>query len=304
MRTVISVDPFRCRMWELHDRMEASISEQTCRAEIESFRKHGQLVPTLGRSLVGDANHTWELVYGARRLFVAQHLNKPLLVEVREMTNSEAIVAMHIENIHRKEVSPYEQGLYYTRLLRTRHFASQDEIARTLRVSASQVSRLVKIAKLPAVLVGVFGNPASICEEWGLKLLEAWEDPQLRTALAEKARSIAADGKQSTPRDIYSQLLASLTKGRRLKPKARDEVVMNDGGVTLFRIRIQGKWVSLLLPIENVSADTLSEVRASVRQILQRAASQCDSTGIRLNVASLRRAGPDVSRDNPARRSG
>jgi hypothetical protein len=64
-------------MWELHDRLEAHINEDTCRAEIASFGAHGQFVAVLGRRLKGDASHDIELITGARRLFVARHLNKP-----------------------------------------------------------------------------------------------------------------------------------------------------------------------------------------------------------------------------------
>ena len=77
MPTITMMNPFRCRMWELHDRLEAHINEDTCRAEIASFGAHGQFVAVLGRRLKGDASHDIELITGARRLFVARHLNKP-----------------------------------------------------------------------------------------------------------------------------------------------------------------------------------------------------------------------------------
>ncbi len=118
MRSVILMDPFRCRMWDLHDRFEAAITEQSCKAEIESFQRHGQLVPVLGRPIRGDPQHEVELIYGGRRLFVARHLNKQILVEMRPMTDREAIVAMDIENRQRLDISPFERGFSYTRWLR------------------------------------------------------------------------------------------------------------------------------------------------------------------------------------------
>jgi hypothetical protein len=51
------VDPFRCRMWSLHDRMEEYLNEETCRAEIQSFLKNGQLIPVLGRRLRGASSN-------------------------------------------------------------------------------------------------------------------------------------------------------------------------------------------------------------------------------------------------------
>ena len=62
MPSFVAMNPFRCRMWEFHDRLEAHISEQTCRDEIESFSRHGQFVPVLGRTLHGDPSYEAELV--------------------------------------------------------------------------------------------------------------------------------------------------------------------------------------------------------------------------------------------------
>ena len=271
MGAVVAVNPFRCRMWALHDRLEAGIGEQTCKAEIESFQRHGQLVPALGRPLSGDPNHEVELIYGARRLFVAQHLNKPLAVEVRQMTDMEAIIAMDIENRQRRDISPYEQGLCYARWLRGKHFGSQEDIAQVLKISASQVSRMLRLARLPAVVVGAFESPLDIRETWGLDLADAWDDPQRRGSLAGKARAIAASASRAAPKEIYSQLIANTVKGRPVKVKARDEVVSDDQGRALFRIRNRRKCVAILLPLDDVSSAVLQEIRDCVTVILQRA---------------------------------
>jgi ParB/RepB/Spo0J family partition protein len=138
---IVSVSPFRCRMWE-----------------IESFSRHGQLVAALGRPLRKDPDYDVELIFGARRLFVARHLNQPLLVELREMSGREAITAMDIENRHRADISPYERGLSYARWLRAGFFACQEDIARALKVSCSHVSRLLKIARLSSPIPGTLGG--------------------------------------------------------------------------------------------------------------------------------------------------
>jgi ParB family chromosome partitioning protein len=119
MNTVIAVSPFRCRMWDMHDRLESHITEATCRSEIQSCAKHGQLVPVMGRKLHGDPDFDVELIYGARRLFVARHLNMPLSVELRELTDRAGLIAMDIENRVRKDISPYERGMSYSRWLRS-----------------------------------------------------------------------------------------------------------------------------------------------------------------------------------------
>src|SRR5688500_12250742 len=129
MKIVCHTDPFRCCMWELHDRLEVDITEESCKAEIESLRMHGQLIPVLGRRIKDDPDYDIELIYGARRLFAARNLNKQLAVELREISDREAILAMDVENRQRCEVSPFERGRSYVRWLQAGHFSSQEDLA-------------------------------------------------------------------------------------------------------------------------------------------------------------------------------
>jgi ParB family chromosome partitioning protein len=268
---VISVNPFRCRMWSLHDRLEGQITEENCRSEIDSFSKHGQLVPALGRALRGEPDYDIELIYGARRLFVARHINKPLIVEVREMSDRDAIVAMDIENRQRVDVSPYERGISYAHWLRAGHFQSQDEIARALKVSSSQVSRLLKLARLPSVVVSAFESPAEICEGWGLDLFELLEDPHRRQAIVQKARSIGNASRRPPAREIYQQLMAASVPGRKLKVQIHDQVVKDENGAPLFRIRRRTNAVALLLPAQKLSPELLGSIQQALAAILQTA---------------------------------
>jgi ParB family transcriptional regulator, chromosome partitioning protein len=274
MPSITMMNPFRCRMWEFHDRLEAHISEATCRSEIASFSTHGQFVAALGRSLKGDASHDVELITGARRLFVARHLNKPLAVELRPLSDKEALIAMDTENRLRKDISPYERALSYSRWLRSGLFDSQEDIARALKISPSQVSRVLQLAQLPTVIVEAFDNPTEIRENWGRSLLARLEVPSTRTALVETARSLIAKSERRPVNEVYRKLLAASAKGRKLKPRHHDVVVRAENGATLFRIRHQRDSVALLLPLENVAERTLRDISDAVAAILQAASMQ------------------------------
>ena len=268
MPSIVSINPFRCRMWRLHDRIDCYVTEESCRPEIESFERHGQMVPALGRRLRGDPDHDVELIYGARRLFIARHINQPLLVDLRDLSDHDAIVAMDIENRHRVDISPYERGLSYAKWLRAGYFQSQENLARALQVSCSQVSRLLKLAKLPTVIVSAFASPADICESWGLSLIEALNDPTRRESTIRRARAISSNPQRLPAIDVYRQLRASAA-GRRSKVKARDEVIKDDKGNPLFRVRNQRHSVALVLPLEKVSAESLELVCRTVATLLQ-----------------------------------
>jgi ParB family transcriptional regulator, chromosome partitioning protein len=266
--TIVEVNPFRCRMWGLHGRLDQYITDESCRSEIQSFENHGQLVPVLGRRVANDPMFDIELIYGARRLFVARHINKPLLVELRNVSDRDALIAMDIENRQRRDLSPYERGLSYLHWLNRSHFASQDDIACALKISASQVSRLIKLARLPTVVVNAFPDPSSICEGWGLDLYEAWQDPQRRKEVASRARRIGALSPRPPARAVYEHLLAAAQGVRARRTKTRDEVVKAPDGQPLFRIRHQHKTLALLLPSDRMRPKTLEAVRHALIELL------------------------------------
>jgi ParB family transcriptional regulator, chromosome partitioning protein len=299
-QVIVSVNPFRCRMWALHDRLEEQITEESCRAEIESILRHGQLVPALGRRLRGEPMHEVELIYGARRLFVARHLNVPLKIELRELSDREAIVAMDIENRQRQDISPYERGLSYARWLREGHFNSQDDIAAALRVSASHVSRLLKIARLPPIVVSAFDDVSQLCEAWALEIAAALEDPEKRPQTLKAAREIAQMTPRPAAREACRRLLAAPVTGRKPVAKNTQEVICDEKGKPLFRVRHERRSIALLLPVDRVSALTLKEVCGSVRTLMQReTAAELESRGQRAamgkpsaKVVSLKACGP------------
>lgn len=296
MTHVISLNPFQCRMWKGHERLEEHINEVTCRGEIESVLAHGQLIPVLGRTLKRDIDHSHELVYGARRLFIARHLNLPLLAEVRDLSDRDAIIALDIENRQRKALSPYERGCGYNSWLRGGMISSQEELARVLNISASQVSRLLRLAQLPTVIISAFSSPTEICESWGRDLMEIWEDPERRSQLTASARAIVQESpKVGAAPAIYQRLMANSpqkAKGERVAVIGdHDEVIKNELGEPLFRVRVHLKDVALLLPASALSGAILSEIKTQVSGILQRGRAQLHE-GQEYRLSKVKRAEP------------
>lgn len=267
-KQITLINPFRCRLWDLHDRFEANITEENCRGEVESISRHGQIVPALGRALRGNPDYDVEIICGARRLFVARHIKRDLAVELREVSDREALILMDTENRQRTDISPYERGMSYGRWLRSGHFQSQEDIARALRISAAQVSRLLKLARLPAVVVDAFASPCDIYESWGLELVEALGEPERRAQTIKRARAICSQNPRPSGADVYRELLMSGCKGRRPKAANHDEVVKDHCGRPLFRIRQLRNSVALLFPVERTPATTLAAIRQTLATML------------------------------------
>jgi len=272
MAATVPVDPCRCRVWHLHERLEEDLSLEGCHDEIHSFREHGQLIPAIGRPLRDDSRYDVELICGARRLFVARHLGVMLNVELRELSDREAIIVMDMENRQRRDLSPYERGLSFATWLRGKYFQSQEEIANALGIAPSVVSKLLKLARLPTVVVGAFQNPTEIRESWGVRLAEILEDPQRRRSAIRAARAIVAKPSNLGPQDVYRRLLASAAVTapgeRKGKSLHRDRVIEGPQGDTLFRIRHQQDAIALLLPRDKVSENLLTHIETAVARIM------------------------------------
>src|SRR5207302_3841507 len=63
-------------------------------------------------------------------------------------------------------------------------------------------------------------------------------------------------------------LLASSGKGRRPKASSHDEVVKDDSGRPLFRIRQLRTSIAVMLPVEHVPAQTLAAIRSTLSRLL------------------------------------
>jgi ParB/RepB/Spo0J family partition protein len=268
MDFVQSVDPFRCRLWAHHDRLEEHVNEETCKDEIQSFQERGQLIPTLGRAVHDDPGIDYELIYGARRLFVARHIKCLIRIEVRELSDRDALVAMDVENRQRVDLSPYERGLSYASWLRSGLLSSQDDIAATLKISAAQVSRLLKLARLPAVIVNAFVDPREIRERWAIKLSEMLNDAEQRPRLIRAARILSSLAPRPSAQEGYRRLLGNTGTGRTATAPQNERRVRAPDGRLLFRVRRQQNAISLILPAGRVTDERLRQIESIVREIL------------------------------------
>jgi ParB family chromosome partitioning protein len=268
---IVAVDPFKCRVWNLHDRGANAFDADSCREEIESIRRHGQLIPVLGRPLTDDASHDVELAYGARRLFIARHLEISLRVELREFTDREGLIALDIENRQRCDISPYERGLGFKRWLAAGHFESQEQMAEALSISPAQVSRLLQLARLPAVVVNAFRSPTEICESWGVKLITALDDPTRRDATIRAARTLGSNSPRLQSREVLPRLLTASERGRKLNKGLRDRVVGAGDGSAVFRVKYLSDAVALVFSTDRISEHTLVRIEDALAGVMRRA---------------------------------
>jgi ParB family chromosome partitioning protein len=257
---IIEINPMRCRMWALHPRIDERITDETCGSLIKSMRRHGQIVPALGRRLRDNRDHDIELIYGARRLFAARYLDRPLRVDLREVSERDGIVAMETENRLRKDISAYERGTSYDRWLREGHFATQKDLCRTLQVSAAQLSRLLNLSRLPRVLVETFGSPADLCEVWGAQLAILLKDPAVERRLLQAAEGIRAEHPRPPAQEIFERLRSAGRTGQR----ADKRIVKSGQGDELFSVSRQRGSIVLSVGVHLLCERRLKEIEAAI----------------------------------------
>lgn len=249
--------------------MEKYVTENSCRAEIESVNCAGQLVPVIGRVLTDDADFDIEIICGTRRLFVARHLKIPIRVEIQELSDHQAAAAIEVENSLRKKVSPYERGLWLAKLLREKVYQSQDEMARGLNITPTQVTRLLKFAELPAVVIGAFASPHDILESWAVELRKAWGDER-HSLISERARSLETRVSKPPAVATYESLMASRKPVGRGRSGSLSRIVKSASGRLLFRFEHQRKEVVLRIPNMLVNPVVEREVTQAVIAVLTR----------------------------------
>jgi ParB family transcriptional regulator, chromosome partitioning protein len=258
------VNPFKCVMWHMHDRLGDYITAETCAALIDSIRKHGQKHPVLGRPICERSGSIVEIIYGARRLFAAQHLKIDLLVDLRDIDDRSALAEMDIENRVRTDITPYERGLSYMRWMRAGYFQSQSELSRSLGISEAQISRLLRYAELPAIILAAFETPHEIREEWAVSLARSCRDPELREVLVRRARSISKWTRPKDARSVYAALEDG--KPRRASSRERDEIIRSSNGVPIFRIAFRNNTIHFILRKQDITTQRLAEITEKVRE--------------------------------------
>jgi len=256
-------------MWRGHNRLVELISEETCKDEIQSFLKHGQQHPVLGRRLPPGELHKVELIYGARRHFVACHLGVDLLVDLQHIEDRDAFIALEIENQLRRPLSPYERGLGYRAWIRDGYFKTQEEIAKTLGISKAQMSRLTKCAELPPCVVDLFGDPADLRESWGVALAQRCEHSDTRKRILAVAQSFKRkDAARSLkPAEVFDLLIHADSKHGQSSSR-RDEVIRSQSGLPLCRISYRSTGVHIVLPVESATDETIKQVTAFLGKLL------------------------------------
>lgn len=246
---VLQLDPKRVRATKFINRDERSFLESDAKfiSLKESLRAHGQDTPIRVRPVADDPAVDYEVVFGHRRHRACLALDAETeggfqVLALLDSTVSEArdlVLKMFRENEDREEQCAYDKGRSFRQWLSEGLFADQGELARTIGVSDSTVTKYLQIADLPETVLAAFEDTREISVRWSHDLVRAIKTNPGR--VEETALRLA----NTTPRPAAAAVVRALTASAETQRDARsspsrEQVSKIDGRVVLRQKRRDG----------------------------------------------------------------
>lgn len=151
---VVELEPELIEPSFVRDRISQS-EDEAFQDLVTSIRTHGQQVPILVRPHPEKSGH-YQIAYGNRRLRAAITLGFKVRAVVREMTNTEVVIAQGKENSERRDLSFIERALF-ARNLEEAGFDRNTVIA-ALSLDRTEVVRLLTVSRaIPGEVVYAIG---------------------------------------------------------------------------------------------------------------------------------------------------
>ncbi|AOF98583.1 ParB/RepB/Spo0J family partition protein [Sphingobium sp. RAC03] len=196
--TQMLLDPARVRVWTGNARHYNHLTEENCRELIDSIlAEGGQKVPAVVRRIDNDPDHDFEVIAGTRRHWSISWLRRnsypemQFVAQVVALDDEAAFRLADLENRARKDVSDLERARNYTAALRQHYGNHMTRMADRLKVSKGWLSKMLKVAALPDVVVSAFASPDDIQLKPAYALAQLFDDKARAATITSAAKQIA-----------------------------------------------------------------------------------------------------------------
>jgi ParB family chromosome partitioning protein len=222
--TQLLLDPARVRIWPGNARSYAHLTEETCRELIESIvAEGGQKVPAVVRRVEGEADYDFEVIAGTRRHWSISWLrghsypDMVFVAQVVQIDDEAAFRLADLENRARSDVSDLERARNYAQALKDHYGNHLTRMAERLKLSKGWLSKMLKVAGIPDVVLAAFASPAEVQLKPAYPLAQALDNRDNAAAIRKEAGRIARDqaarreqGRPPLPAaDVLKALLAA-----------------------------------------------------------------------------------------------
>lgn len=196
--TQLLLDPGRVRIWPGNARQYAHLNAENCRELIDSIiAEGGQKVPAVVRRVENDPDHDYEVIAGTRRhwsiswLRAHSYPDMVFVAQVAQLDDEAAFRLADLENRARKDVSDLERARNYAAALNTHYDGHLTRMAERLKLSKGWLSKMIRVAGLPDIVIDAFPSPADIPLKPSYALVQALDNPRLRDEILAVAAHLA-----------------------------------------------------------------------------------------------------------------
>ncbi|SCB58997.1 chromosome partitioning protein, ParB family [Rhizobium aethiopicum] len=209
---------------------------------VQSIAENGQEVPVLVRRHPEDAER-YQIAYGHRRLQAVKLLGRKVQAIVRQLDDTDVVIAQGIENSARRNLSYIERAVFALNL----EFKGFERpvIMKALSTDKTELSKLLSVAKaIPADIVRSVGAAPGIGRRKWMALAQDWNG----TTAARLAKLIASEGFRSEESDRRFELLVAELAKKVAKPEPTEyDWKPKSGGKIAGRIRSAGNSFTIAL---------------------------------------------------------
>ena len=254
------VDPARCRMWAGHNRLYDLLTPEDARPLIDSIKAMGrQETPAIVRPVTDERDVDYEVIAGARRHFAVSHLRRAehrddirFLVDVRDdLSDEEAFRISDVENREREDISDYERACDYARALARYYDGNKKLMAERLGVDRTWLSRFVRMAEVPRVVLDAYGDPRRLGIRHASELYPLLGGVGAKRLLTEAGRlAREQDDRRASGRDLLAAagVLSRLRKAAEGASERAVQVVEGEDGKPLLRLERRARSLVVTIP--------------------------------------------------------
>ncbi|MGO6819835.1 plasmid partitioning protein RepB (plasmid) [Rhizobium leguminosarum] len=256
--TVIELNPDLVDASFVRDRIEED--EKEFDELLSAVRERGQDSPILVRPHPKDPER-YMVVFGHRRLRAARALGRNVRAVVKDLKDSDHLVAQGQENSARANLSFFEKAMFANEIARL-HFDGDNAIVLSaLSVDRATLSKMLAVASMPRELLDAVGAAKGIGRDRWYELKTLLERP----SNLERARAFLATEEFTTKTgdDRFNVLLTHIKASGRSAPskQVRASKWMSDDKSVAADLRSDGRTFTLALKAKDAVGfgDFLSE---------------------------------------------
>lgn len=181
--TIVELDPDAIEASFVVDRMD---DDEAFAELVDAIRARGQDTPVLVRPHPTSSGR-FQTVFGHRRVRAARELHRKVKAVIREISDTDHVIAQGQENSARENLSFIERALFAQRLLDRGH--DRQTIQAALAIDAPMLTRMLSVSsRVPEAVVLAIGPCKTIGRDRWIEFAQLAEGPDAQQAAGSAVR--------------------------------------------------------------------------------------------------------------------